>query len=599
MDVQSIQNVIEDKLRLEGITGIDVDKTIFGIATIGLIIGKDKLIDLSYDSFSMETRKHFENDVVLSKVKWEDTEDIKRDALNLISKQITPRLLSELINILVRYDLLDIVLHMEFLGSYNSTKENDYPISSVSWINSLVTEIIKKYGGKAVLNTDCGFGVFMEHLAEARIANTIKGYSFNILSHTISKIRGYFSPIKFETCLVNSFYAHNEEKFDIVYNSYPATLKYNYDEIATMIEKWDFKFVLSFNKKYSPNMLWILNSLQSIKPDGIVVALVPNGVLFNSVDADIRKYLIDNKYLNCILSLPSGILPFTNIKMSLIILKKNNTNMVRLIDASDICQKQRRHCIFSEEDIKKIIELFDENSGNTSFEVPYEDIVKNDFYFGISRYTKNKWMLVNPCVLENVTKSIFRGYQIKAKEFDDIITDNKDDTEYRIINISDVNPNGFIESDLKAVVITDTRRFSKYCVEDGDVIITAKNTTIKTAVYKSDGTHKDILTGNLIAIRSDQKKINPYYLKAFLDGGLGVALLESIKTGTTVISISPNSLKRLVISLLPMEIQNEIAEEYIKTMIEVEEILTKYKEKSAYLKKIYDIKIEQHTDEYN
>ena len=48
----------------------------------------------------------------------------------------------------------------------------------------------------------------------------------------------------------------------------------------------------------------------------------------------------------------------------------------------------------------KIIELFDENLGNTSFEVPFDDIVKNDFYFGISRYTKNKWALVNPSVLE-------------------------------------------------------------------------------------------------------------------------------------------------------------------------------------------------------
>ena len=599
MDIRNIQFEIQDKLRPEGITGIDVDKTIFGIATIGLVIGKDKLIDLSYDSFSMEERKHFENDVVLSEVKWTATENIKWDALNLISKQITPRTLSEIINILMHYDLLDIVLHMDFSNSYNNIKDCDYPISSVPWINDLVIEILKKYDGESVLNTDCGFGDFMARLSETGIINNIMGYSFNSFLHIVSKIRGCFSPITFKTCLVTTFYAHNEEKFDMIYNSYPFMLKYNYDEISSMVEKWDFQFRLSFNKKYSSSMLWILNSLQSLKPDGVLIAIIPDGALINSLDADIRKYLIKNNYLNCILSLPVGILPFTNMKTSLIILKKSNNKMVRMIDASQIYQKQRRYCIFSEGNIKKIIKLFDENSDNVAFNVSYEEIINNDFYFGINRYINNKWEIINPCFLENVTKSIFRGYQIKAKEFDDIVTENKDDTEYRIINISDVNPNGFIESDLQAVVIDDTRKFSKYCVEDGDIIITAKNTTIKTAVYKSNRNYKVILTGNLIAIRVNEDKINPYYLKAFLDGGLGTALLKSIQTGTTVISISPNSLKRLVVSLLPMEVQNDIADEYIKTMLEIEEIMKKYDEKFSYLKNIYDIKIDQHTHKLN
>lgn len=77
-------------------------------------------------------------------------------------------------------------------------------------------------------------------------------------------------------------------------------------------------------------MLWIINSLQSIKPDGIIIALVPNGVLFNSIDTDIRKYLVENNYIDAIISLPTGILPFAGVASSLIILKRTFLSTILL-----------------------------------------------------------------------------------------------------------------------------------------------------------------------------------------------------------------------------------------------------------------------------
>ena len=86
----------------------------------------------------------------------------------------------------------------------------------------------------------------------------------------------------------------------------------------------------------------------------------------------------------------------------------------------------------------------------TAFNSLLDEIVKNDFYLGFGRYCS--FSLVNPCTLGNVTRNIFRGYQINAKELDQISIENEEeDSEYRIINISDIRAEGFVSRELKAV----------------------------------------------------------------------------------------------------------------------------------------------------
>ncbi len=41
---------IQDMLRLEGLTTLEANKTIFAIAAIGLLIGKESLLEITYQS---------------------------------------------------------------------------------------------------------------------------------------------------------------------------------------------------------------------------------------------------------------------------------------------------------------------------------------------------------------------------------------------------------------------------------------------------------------------------------------------------------------------------------------------------------------------
>lgn len=586
---------IQDMLRSKGIgNSLEINKAIFGIATIGLLTGKEKLDTFIHDSLIMEDRTYFMQEVFSNISK--EGNDIARLAFMLIPNTWSGEIITRITDIILEFDLKHIILD---LNIYDYAMGKDCPLASVSWINELVIEILKVHGGKTLYNVDCGTGDFiLEMFQNSNIEKAI-GHTYSEENYIISKIKALFTVYKFDVVKEKFFTTSliNDEKVDMVYNSYPLMLKYEKEEIISMIDSWSFPddTPMNFEKKYSANLLWIINSLQSIKPDGIIIALVPNGVLFNSIDTDIRKYLVENNYIDAIISLPTGILPFAGVASSLIILKKNISqyHTIKMIDATEIFCIQRRGKTFTQENIAYIVDLY-KSEGHTekSFNVTLDEIVKNDFYLGFGRYCS--YSLINPCTLGNVTRNIFRGYQINAKELDQISIENEEeDSEYRIINISDIRAEGFVSRVLKAVRIEDTRKFNKYCVKDGDIIITAKNTTIKSAIYRSHGNYKAILTGNLIAIRVNETKLNPYYLKAFLDSQQGESVIKSIQTGTSIITLNPNSLKEMKISLLDMSLQVEIAEEYMKNLNIIEDLLNKYNEAITHSSKIYDTVIKQ------
>ena len=103
---------------------------------------------------------------------------------------------------------------------------------------------------------------------------------------------------------------------------------------------------------------------------------------------------------------------------------------------------------------------------------------------------------------------------------------------------------------------------------------------------------KTILSGNLIAIRTNKKVLNPFYLKTFLDSETGKAQLSSIQTGTSIKTITPKNLEKMEVSLLPKTDQDELATKYVKKIGEVKELINKYVSVMNEIEHIYDESIE-------
>ena len=148
-----------------------------------------------------------------------------------------------------------------------------------------------------------------------------------------------------------------------------------------------------------------------------------------------------------------------------------------------------------------------------------------------------------------------RGYQTTISP--EIIDENG---EFAIVTISDINDNGRISNNLKRFNIN--KDLSKYYLQDGDVLISTKGTKIKVCVVEGLPSSKTLFHGNLTMIRVDSKKINPVYLKLFLDSDRGQNELNNIQTGVAIISINTAQLENLNIPLIPIDEQNRIVDDY-------------------------------------
>lgn len=477
------------------------------------------------------------------------------------------------------------------------SRNNEFSITNSLPVNKLVCKLLKENEGKSLLNIDCGSGVFLSKAVQENIAMTIEGDCFDRENYLISCIQQQILNQGNVEIYNRKLYEKDDNKFDKIYVTYPFRVKWDESELN----------ILFYMSKYWENigrisrggqLVSIINLLEELDEKGIMIALIPDGALFNHIDKKIRKFLIDYNYLDAIICLPAGIILGTGIGTSLLILKKDREekNDITLIDATEMYyRKQRRFVDFTEENINLILDLYTNprDVKKISKSVSIKDVIENDYNWGKELYINDLDVLVNPVTLKEVSQDIFRGYQINATGLDAIAASNFDDTNYRILNVSDIQPEGFIQSELMAVNIDDTRKMGKYCLHNGDLVITARNTSIKTAIYEDKDDKKVILTGNLIAVRLDTKKINPYYLKAFFDSEIGEISIARIQTGTSIKIITPKNLGEMLISLPDMEIQKKIAQAYQDKLKELKEVLQKYNKLSFEMKEIYELKIEK------
>lgn len=573
-----------DILFYKGIIRVNANKILFSLSTIGLLCGENNLqgfVDAYIEKDDINTFKR----EALKLNKGFLYVDLYEEVIDFIPDEIKLKDLSRITEIILKCDLRKIVLTLTI---WDESTKGEYAISSTTYLNELVLNIFKLYKGDTLYNIGCGTGEFLIKAADCNLIKKAKGQTFYKEEYLISYIRSRFLNSGINIEINNeSFFTYNyDEKFDMVYGTYPFMLDYKFNKDIPIIENWQLDFVL--NKKYTSNALWLINSMQLINEKGIAIVVVPNGVLVNWADENIRRCLIDNNWLDTIINLPNNFFPHTGIATSLVILRKNRENsLVRMIDASNIFTSLRRINIFSDEDINYIMDIYQKSVEFPNDVTTTNEVIKNNNYnLSTSKYLVSD-ELINGIKLGDVTLKVFRGHQMNAKKLDDISNNINTELKYRLINISDIHLAGFINEDLQLINPDEIRKIDKYCVQKGDIVITAKNTTIKSAVYQGNNDYKDIIASNLIVIRVDQTKIDPYYLKAFLDSEIGEKAIKSIQTGTTIASINPGSLEEMRISLLPMEQQMNIAKEYKESILLIQSLLKEVDKTTNHMKTIY------------
>lgn len=317
---------------------------------------------------------------------------------------------------------------------------------------------------------------------------------------------------------------------------------------------------------------WLMIDRMIDKFNDRAVVLIDNFNLSVNFDEVQRDRLVQIGILEGVIKLPDRFVFDKPRSYSLLVLSKNlpkYNRSIKFLDASDY--KTINNGIESL-DVDKIVEIYNDEQLLINGEyggalVPATKVMGKKYNFNLipTLYTGvRKIQFSNSCALESVMHKIFRGSQVEIANAD---TMRPEEQYIKVLNVKDVQDGMFDIDSLNRTVFD--KRLIGYRIFNGDVILTTKSTIIKSAVVNIPEDEFIIASGNILVLRCDKKKINPVFLKAFLDSNIGKSMLASIQSGSTIITLSIRLLEKMEIPCYSMEKQCEIAEKYLASLQDI------------------------------
>jgi hypothetical protein len=284
----------------------------------------------------------------------------------------------------------------------------------------------------------------------------------------------------------------------------------------------------------------LLMGLRDSNPGSRAIAIVSGRALFNNSDLIYRNMLLKKGRLEGIIELPAGALSFTGIKAFMLVFSNNDNKEVRFVDASNVVSAENRRYVNFELPVKTIKEMYyskDVKKKTISELINVTNLTPSTIVLDTLDIKK----MENGVVLKDVA-GVFLGNQYTISIFDNkgLLSDKK--TGYRILTSSDIEDGAVNWENLQSINYKDTK-FDKFAVKYGDVVVTSKSSKVKTVVVDIEPKEKILVTGGMLIIRPDQTKLNPTYLKMFLDSDEGKSALKSIQKGVlSLLSVQAASL---------------------------------------------------------
>ena len=297
--------------------------------------------------------------------------------------------------------------------------------------------------GKKVINKAydpaCGSGSLLlkcaELLGRDAVRNGFYGQEINITTYNLCRINMFLHKIGFdkfdiacEDTLTNPQH-WDEEPFELIVSNPPYSVKWVGDGDATLINDPRFAPAGVLAPKSKADMAFIMHSLSWLAANGTAAIVCFPGIMYRGgAEQKIRKYLVDNNYVDAVIQLSGGLFFGTSIATCIMVLKKGKRdNKVMFIDASKECIKVTNNNKLTPENIDRIVDVFAkrEDVAHFSHLADYAEIAENDFNLSVSTYvepedTREKIDIVK---LNAEIAEIVAREQVLRSEIDKIIAE--------------------------------------------------------------------------------------------------------------------------------------------------------------------------------
>jgi type I restriction enzyme M protein len=306
-----------------------------------------------------------------------------------------------------------------------------------------VSELLTRLGtvGKKKINKvydpACGSGSLLlkalKVLGKDAVVTGFFGQEINITTYNLCRINMFLHDVGFdkfdvacEDTLTNPQH-WDDEPFELIVSNPPYSIKWAGDDNPLLINDPRFAPAGVLAPKSKADMAFIMHALSWLAPNGTAAIVCFPGIMYRGgAEKKIRKYLVENNFIDCIVQLPSNLFFGTSIATCIMVMKRGKVdNKVLFIDATDECIKVTTNNKLTNANIDKIVETFSSRKEIDHFSAlaDYDEIADNDYNLSVSTYVKaeDKREIIDIRLLNEEIRDIVAKEKVLRDEIDRII----------------------------------------------------------------------------------------------------------------------------------------------------------------------------------
>ncbi len=262
--------------------------------------------------------------------------------------------------------------------------------------------VVGKTEVNKVYDPACGSGSLLLKFAKVLGKENVKlgffGQEINLTTYNLCRINMFLHDIGFEKFNI----AHgdtltdpkhwDDEPFDAIVSNPPYSIRWEGDSNPVLINDPRFSPAGVLAPKSKADLAFTMHMLSWLSTIGTAAIVEFPGVLYRGgAEQKIRKYLIDNNYVDAVIQLPPDLFFGTTIATCIIVLKKSKAdNAVLFIDASAEFVRGGNKNKLSEANREKILDAYVARRDIDHFArlVPKKDIAENEYNIAVSSYVE-------------------------------------------------------------------------------------------------------------------------------------------------------------------------------------------------------------------
>ena len=308
-------------------------------------------------------------------------------------------------------------------------------------VSELLTRltVVGKTQVNKVYDPACGSGSlllkFAKILGKENVRQGFYGQEINLTTYNLCRINMFLHDIDFdkfniacEDTLISPQH-WDDEPFEAIVSNPPYSTKWAGDDNPILINDTRFSPAGVLAPKSKADLAFVMHSLSWLSTNGTAAIVCFPGIFYRGgAEQKIRKYLVDNNFIDCIIQLPDNLFFGTSIATCIMVLKKSkNENATLFIDATAECEKVTNNNKLRDKNIENILKMFIDRAdiAHKARLVQNSEIAENDYNLSVSTYIEKEdtRQAIDIKALNKEIAEIVAREQVLREEIDKIIAE--------------------------------------------------------------------------------------------------------------------------------------------------------------------------------